>query len=63
MTAAKALQIALELISLAGNNVPKIISAVTAFKDLFDGGKEPTQAEVDALIDKVKTQGDDIAKL
>lgn len=62
-TAAKVAQVALELAVLAGNNLPRLMASLEALKVLFDGDAEPTEADIDALVDKIKAQGDTIAQL
>jgi len=64
MTATAALAIAIQIIGLFPTVEPAVIQAVKDFRNLFQGGgKEPTQAEIDALLDKIKAQSAEIQKL
>lgn len=63
MTVAAALGIVTQLLSLVPQVAPAAIQAVNDFKAMFANGQEPTQADIDALIDRVKTQSATIQSL
>lgn len=63
MTAAAAIQLVLQLLALFPTVAPAAIQAVKDFEALFANGAEPTQADIDALIDRVKTQSAQIQAL
>lgn len=56
MTAEAVLSIVLQLLALFPSLEPAIIRAVEDFKKLFENGGQPSQADIDALLDRVKTQ-------
>lgn len=62
MNAAAALALALQIVQLA----PDLIRATAAIKELYEmitDGKEPTQAEIDALLERVKSNSAVIADI
>lgn len=58
MTAAQILQLVLQLVALFPTLEPAFVQAVKDFEALFANGSQPTQADVDALIARVKAQSD-----
>lgn len=56
MPAAAAIQVVLQLLSIFPSVEPAVVNAVNDFKNLFDNGAQPTTADIDALIDRIKTQ-------
>lgn len=63
MTAAAALQIVLQMLALAPTVAPAVVKAVEDFKAMFADGNEPTQADIDALLDRIKAQSAAIQNL
>lgn len=56
MTAAAAIQLALQIIALYPTVEPAVVQAIKDLKSLFEGGAQPTQADIDALIARVEAQ-------
>lgn len=63
MDVTAALSVALQLLALFPSIEPAAIKAVEDFKNLFTNGQQPTQADIDALINKIKTQSAQIQAL
>lgn len=63
MTAALALQIVMQLLALAPTVEPAVVQAIKDFKAMIDSGNTPTQADIDALIDRAKSQSAQIQAL
>lgn len=63
MTAEAAIALVSQLIALFPAVEPAIVAAVNEFKALFAGGATPTQAQIDALFDKIRTQSAQIQAL
>lgn len=56
MTAQAALQLVLQLIALFPTVEPALVQAIRDFEALFANGGTPSQADVDALLDRVRAQ-------
>lgn len=56
MDAKTAIQLVLQLLALSVTLEPAIRRAVEDFQKMFEDGNEPTQADVDALLDRIKSQ-------
>lgn len=63
MNSNQTLQLVLQLIALFPALEPAFVQAIRDFEALFAEGKEPTQADIDALLDRVKAQSAEIQKL
>lgn len=63
MTPQQILALASQVVGVAVPGIPLAVNAITALSGLFDGGKDPTQDEVNALIEKIKSQSAEIQKL
>jgi hypothetical protein len=50
------LAVVLQLLALFPTVEPAIARAIADFQKLFADGNEPTQADIDALLDRVKAQ-------
>ena len=62
MTPTAIIALVMQILALA----PTLVQAAAAVKELGDmvsDGKEPTQAELDALIERVKAQSGEIQKI
>jgi len=56
LNAQQVLAIVLQVLALFPTLEPAIVRAIEDFKKLFENGGEPTQADIDALLDRVKLQ-------
>lgn len=56
MTAIQVIQAVLQLAALFPSLAPAFIQIIRDFEAMFAEGNEPTQADIDALIDRVKSQ-------
>lgn len=56
MTAAEAISMVLQILALFPTVEAAIVQAIKDFKALIDSGTEVSQADIDALVDRVKTQ-------
>lgn len=63
MTVEAALQIVMQLLALYPTVEPAVVKAIQDFQAMFAGGAQPTQADIDALIDRIKTQSAEIQAL
>lgn len=63
MTIETALQLLLQALALLPTVAPEVMRLVEDFQKLFKDGKVPTAAEIDALIERVKTQSATIQAL
>lgn len=63
MNAQQVIQVVLQLLALFPTVEPAIIRVIQDFEKLFANGATPTQAEIDALIDRVKTQSQEIQNI
>lgn len=56
MTASEAIAVVLQLATLFPTLEPAFVKAVQDFKAMFSSGAEPTQADIDALIQRIQEQ-------
>lgn len=63
MTAAQAIELVLQILALFPQIEAAAVQAITDLKALFDSGATVTQADIDAIINRIKAQSEEIQKL
>lgn len=63
MKASEVLQLVLQIIAMFPALEPAFVRAVEDFKKLFDDGAEPTQADIDVMLARIKEQSATIQAL
>lgn len=63
MDATAILQIVQAILALYPTVEPAVVKAIEDFKALFADGAQPTQADIDALLDRIKSQSATIQSL
>lgn len=56
MNAQQVLQAVLQLLAIFPSVEPALVQAIRDFEALFQNGNEPTQEDIDALLDRLKSQ-------
>lgn len=56
MSVEAVLAIVMQFLALFPTVEPALVRAIEDFRKLFENGGQPTQADIDALLDRVKSQ-------
>lgn len=63
MTVTTALSVVMQILALYPTIAPGVTQAIADFRDMFAGGKQPTVADINILLDKIKAQSAAIQQL